>query len=130
MKKGFTLIELLIVLAIIGLLSSILIPNISGAQNKAKETAVKAVMYNTQIELESYQIDNNTYPAGSNLCLAELAELLGLKNIPRNPFTGKAYSKDDKAGQINYSLKAEDGSYTISGYKKDGSSVLLVLTNK
>lgn len=130
MRQGFTLIELLIVIAIIGLLSSILLPNISGAQNKAKEAAVKATMYNIQVELEGYQIDNNFYPEGANLTLAELSSLLALKNTPKNPFSGKEYSAEDKAGQINYSYTAEPGYYTLTGLKKDGQTVLLVLTNK
>lgn len=130
MKKGFTLIELLIVMAIIGLLSSILIPNISGAQNKAKEAAVKAVMYNIQVELEGYQIDNGSYPDGSNISIAELAPLIPLKSTPKNPFTGKEYTSQDKAGQITYTYTTDPGYYTLEGFKKDGQTVLHVLTNK
>ncbi len=129
MQKGFTLIELLIVIAIIGLLSSILLPNISGAQNKAKEAAVKAVAYNIQTELESYQIDNYAYPEANNASVAELAELLKLKNTPKNPYTGQFYSKDDKAGKIIYSYDGDSGEYKLIGYKKDGASELIVLTN-
>ncbi len=130
MRKGFTLIEVLIVMAIIGLLSSILLPNISGAQNKAKEAAVKALVYNIQVEVEGYQIENNSYPEGSNISVAELAPLLGLKNPPKNPFTGKDYTAADKAGQITYSYVADPGYYTLTGTKKDGTTVLLLLTNK
>lgn len=130
MRKGFTLIELLIVMAIIGLLSSILIPNISGAQTKAKEAAVKAVMYNVQVELEGYQIDNGSYPDGSNIAIAELATLIPLKSVPKNPFTGKDYTAEDKAGQITYTYVTDPGYYTLTGFKKDGQAVLHVLTNK
>ena len=130
MKKGFTLIELLIVMAIIGLLSSILLPNISGAQNRAKEAATKAVLYNIQIEIEGYQLDNNCYPEGSNITLAELAPLIPLKNSPKNPFTGKDYTAQDKAGQITYTYTADPGYYTLTAYKKDGETVLFLLTNK
>lgn len=130
MRKGFTLIEVLIVMAIIGLLSSILLPNISGAQNKAKEAAVKALVYNIQVEVEGYQIENDSYPEGSNISVAELAPLLGLKNPPKNPFTGKEYTTADKAGQITYTYVSDPGYYTLTGFKKDGSTVLLLLTNK
>ncbi len=129
MTKGFTLIELLIVLAIIGLLSSVLLPNISGAQTKAKEAAVKAIMYNLQTELEAYHLESETYPEGSAISAAELATELGLKKIPKNPFTGREFTSADKPGQILYSSTDESAGYTLTGYRKDGSTELFVLTN-
>ena len=128
-KAAFTLIELLIVIAIIGLLSSLLLPNIAGAQNKAKEAAVKAIMFNLQTELETFQIDNFTYPVGSNLNVPSLAEKLGLNKIPQNPYTGQEYSGSDRTGKILYNYDENNGIYTLTGYQRDNNSVLFVLTN-
>jgi prepilin-type N-terminal cleavage/methylation domain-containing protein len=61
--KGFTLIELLIVVAIIAILAAIAVPNFLEAQTRSKVTRVKADQRTLATALESYYIDNNTYPA-------------------------------------------------------------------
>jgi len=60
--KGFTLIELLIVVAIIAILAAIAVPNFLEAQTRSKVTRVKADQRTIATALESYYIDNNTYP--------------------------------------------------------------------
>ncbi len=61
-KTAFTLIELLIVVAIIGILAAIAVPNFMNAQVRAKVSRVKADMRNYGTALESYFLDQNDYP--------------------------------------------------------------------
>lgn len=60
--RGFTLIELLIVVAIIGVLAAIAVPNFLNAQVRAKIAKAESDMRNLSVALEEYRIDNNIYP--------------------------------------------------------------------
>ncbi len=60
--KAFTLIELLIVVAIIAILAAIAVPNFLEAQTRSKVSAGKAALRTLATGLESYAVDNNTYP--------------------------------------------------------------------
>jgi type II secretion system protein G len=61
-RHGFTLIELLIVVAIIGILAAIAVPNFLNAQLRAKVARTESDMRSISTALESYRIDNNIYP--------------------------------------------------------------------
>ena len=62
-NKGFTLIELLIVVAIIGILAAIAIPQFSSYRAKAFNTAANADLKNMKTGMEAYMADNQVYPA-------------------------------------------------------------------
>jgi general secretion pathway protein G len=58
------LIELLIVIAIIGILAAIAIPNLLNAVQRGKQKRSMSDMRTMATALEAYAVDNNVYPNG------------------------------------------------------------------
>ena len=61
-KKGFTLIELLIVVAIIGIVAAIAIPNLLTALQRGKQKATMGDMKTIGNAIGSYMVDNSIAP--------------------------------------------------------------------
>lgn len=61
-RKGFTLIELLIVVAIVGILSSLAVVNFLQATEKSKRATAKSFIAQLQTAISMYKIDQGFYP--------------------------------------------------------------------
>lgn len=131
-RNGFTLVEIMIVLLIIGIISSVLIPNYSSIQGKSKESAVKSVCRTLQVALESYNLTTGTYPSNS-LSIEELSILLTnancLSKTPQNPFTNQHYTNSDTSGKITYTYNSAEQSYTIHGFGTNNSQEITTLSS-
>ena len=114
-EKGFTLIELLIVVAIIGIIAAIAIPNLLNAIDRSKQKRTMADMRSVGTAVEEYAIDNNFYPIQTtqgiiDTTVAALLEPHYIKLTPR---------KDGWNADLRYGTATAGVGYTIRSWGKD-----------
>lgn len=67
MKKAFTLVEILIVVAILGILAAIVLPQFQSHAQQAKEAAAKDNLRILRQQIELYAAQHNGVPPGYNM---------------------------------------------------------------
>ena len=86
MKKGFTLIEILIVMALIGILAAIIIPNYSYSTRRAREAVLKENLFLIRDAINKHYYDKKKYPSSLN----DLVASKYLNKIPEDPIIGRS----------------------------------------
>jgi len=144
---AFTLIELLIVVAIIAILAAIAVPNFLEAQTRAKVSRAKADMRTLAMALESYAVDNGSYPLnnGGEFAIPPIEITTPIAYISQSrmvdPFSAKqthpfwgelarfytydriVSKKDILDGNVRYPLPVESidaPGFNLGAYKKYG----------
>jgi len=94
-ERGFTLIEILIVVAIIGLIASLVAPNLIGRYERSKEEIAKAQVEMLSSGVLSFKLDVGRYPNSLEELLNSTdpnwrGPYLSKKSLPKDPW-GRDY---------------------------------------
>jgi type II secretion system protein G len=129
-KKGFTLIELLIVIAIIGIVAAIAIPNLIMALQRGKQKATVATLKNIGGAIDSYITNAEFCPhpgsAGAILDTIDTTlEPFYIRVLPTKDawLNDMVYWCGDATDPVNRD------SYTVRSYGKDGIATAYDLAN-
>ncbi len=123
-ERGFTLVELMVVVAIIGILASVAVPNYQKFQAKAKQVEARSGLANINAVESAYSVDASTYTG----CLSAI----GFANTAtvRNYTMGFSNAQAMSTSCNNGSCLAIYSGGTSTGSCTQGDTQTVFLANK
>ena len=108
-QRGFTLIEVVAAAALIGILATMLMPSLSGTNDRVKNAKLSNDLAAIDQAIQLYRMDTGKVPAN-------------LEALDSSYLGGKLEFKDATGDAIVYTA-GEDGSYSLSGKNASGATV-------
>ena len=128
-QKGFTLIELLIVVAILGILAAVVVPNVGRFLGRGEDEARSAELHDVATAVSGLMVDNNITtipnPIGTAPCTA------ATKDMTAFPDSTSVVATADKLldpGGTAYAIGDANG-YIMWGHDKTADAAAVVTTN-
>jgi general secretion pathway protein G len=121
-QSGFTLIEVIVVLVILGILASIVVPNVISRTDQAQIVKAKQDIRALESALQMYRVDNFSYPTTDQ----------GLQALVEKPSSGPEAKNWQKGGYIKkvpsdpwqneyqYISPGEEGDFDLYSLGADG----------
>ncbi len=115
-EEGFTLIELMIVIAIIGILAAIAIPQFSAYRTRSFNSAAAADIRNAATAQEAYFVDNQFYSTGQGDLVGATYGLYLSDNVTLSvtaaTTSGYTMTSSHSSGDATWTLSGPGGSLT------------------
>ena len=113
-SRGFTLIELLIVVAIIGLIAAIAIPNLLNAVDKGKQKRTMTDLRAIGTAVEAYSVDNTSYPNATTVAaIKAVIDPIFFNTMPQVDGWSNAIQVDSALDSYTIFSQGKDGTGSI-----------------
>ena len=119
-QSGFTLMELLVVLAILGLLMSLVGPRVLNQLGGAKTKTAAIQIRDLEQTLEMYKLDVGRFPTTSQGLGALVNKPAGVSGW-NGPYLKSDVPLDPWKNEYNYKYPGEKGEVDIFSYGQNGS---------
>jgi len=122
--RGFTLLEVMVVIVILGILASLVVPNLLGSQERANEQKAVSDITALETSLSLYKMDNYKFPS-TEQGLEALTTETDIEPLPRRfPEGGyvKRLPKDPWGSEYQLLNPGENGSMDVFSMGPDGEA--------
>ena len=109
-QGGFTLIEVVAAAALIGILATMLMPSLSGANDRVKNAKLSNDLAAIDQAIQVYRMDTGKVPS-------ELADL------DSSYLGGKLEFKDATGADLTYTADANGADYSLTGKNANGATI-------
>lgn len=114
-QRGFTLLEMMVVIAIIGLIAALVVPQIMGHMDKARAKTTKLQIRELENAVDLFKLENGFYPARLEDLVVRPANV---KTWPPNGYL-KELPVDAWGNAFVYLMPGTRGAYDITSYGAD-----------
>ncbi|CAG9435311.1 type II secretion system major pseudopilin GspG [Providencia alcalifaciens] len=121
-QRGFTLLEIMVVIVILGILASLVVPNLMGNKDKADRQKVLSDMVALESALDMYRLDNSRYPTteqGMQALVSKPTVQPEPQNYPKDGYI-RRLPQDPWGGDYQLLNPGQHGNIDIFSYGPDG----------